>query len=78
MNPDVPPTASDRMPDLDQTAEITMTAGPLTVNMKARATPAGLLAVGGLVGCILLSTAVLVWTATSVKRKRTIAAALGR
>ena len=55
------------MPDLDQTAEITMTAGSLTVNMKARATPAGLLAVGGLVGCILLSTAVLVWTATSVR-----------
>ncbi|MBN9409367.1 MAG: hypothetical protein J0H69_09485 [Burkholderiales bacterium] len=52
--------------------------GRFTADATVQATPAGLLAVGGLVSCILLSTAVLVWTATSVRRQHPIASRLGR
>lgn len=41
-------------------------------------TPAGLLAVGGMVSGILLSVAALVWTATSVRRRHPIASAWRR
>jgi tetrahydromethanopterin S-methyltransferase subunit C len=41
-------------------------------------TPAGLLAVGGMVSGILLSVAALVWTATSVRRHHPIANAWRR
>lgn len=61
-----------------QTAEVDLRLGNFTAQARVRATPAGLLAVGGLVGCILLSTAVLVWTATSVRRKHPLAIALNR
>ncbi len=43
---------------------------------KVKVTPAGLLAIGGLVSGILLSTSVLVWTATNVARRRPLTAAL--
>lgn len=43
---------------------------------KVKVTPVGLLAVGGLVSGILLSTSVLVWTATNVARRRPLTAAL--
>ena len=45
---------------------------------KIVVTPSGLLAIGGLVSSILLSTAVLVQTATSVPRQRPMAWALKR
>jgi len=61
-----------------QTAEIDLRLGSFSTQAKVRVTPGGLLAIGGLVGCILLSTAVLVWTATSVRRKHPLAAALQR
>jgi len=61
-----------------QTAEISLCLGRFSGQARVQATPAGLLAVGGLVACILLSTAVVVWTATSVKRKHPIARAIGR
>lgn len=53
-------------------------AGPVSLKLEVRVTPAGLLAIGGLVSGILLSTAVLVWTATAVPRRHPIAARLGR
>ncbi|MDO8902087.1 MAG: hypothetical protein Q7V15_12105 [Phenylobacterium sp.] len=43
---------------------------------KVKVTPAGLLAIGGLVSGILLSTSVLVWTATNVARRRPLTTAL--
>ncbi|MDP1872721.1 hypothetical protein [Phenylobacterium sp.] len=43
---------------------------------KVKVTPAGLLAIGGLVSGILLSTSVLVWTATSVARRRPLTSAI--
>jgi hypothetical protein len=61
-----------------QTAKVTVRMGRFTADATVQATPAGLLAVGGLVSCILLSTAVLVWTATSVRRQHPIASRLGR
>jgi hypothetical protein len=56
-----------------QTAKLEIAAGPLRLKMKLAVTPAGLLAIGGLVSGILLSTAVLVWTATSVPRRHPLA-----
>ena len=61
-----------------QTAEIDLRLGSFSAQAKVRVTPGGLLAIGGLVGCILLSTAVLVWSATSVRRKHPLATALQR
>ncbi len=43
---------------------------------KVKVTPAGLLAIGALVSGILLSTSVLVWTATSVARRRPLTSAV--
>jgi hypothetical protein len=39
-------------------------------------TPAGILAIGGLVSGILLSTAALVWVSTSVARRHPLATRL--
>jgi len=61
-----------------QTAEIDVHLGNFSAQAKVRVTPGGLIAIGGLVGCILLSTAVLVWSATSVRRKHPLATALQR
>jgi hypothetical protein len=59
-----------------QTAKLEIAAGPLRVKARLTVTPAGLLAIGGLVSGILLSTAVLVWTATSVARRHPVASRL--
>ena len=56
-----------------QTAEVAVRAGSFSAQ-RVDVTPAGLLAIGGLVGCILLSTAALVWTATSGRRRRSLPA----
>lgn len=65
-------------PAPDQHARLDLQAGPVSLKMEVRVTPTGLLAIGGLVSGILLSTAVLVWSATSVPRRHPIAARLGR
>jgi hypothetical protein len=52
---------------------IELTGGPVTLRAEVRVTPKGLLAVGALVSGVLLSTAVLVWTATSVARRHPLA-----
>jgi hypothetical protein len=56
-----------------QTAMIELTGGPVTLRAEVRVTPKGLLAVAALVSGVLLSTAVLVWTATSVARRHPLA-----
>ncbi|MDY6924838.1 MAG: hypothetical protein SWI22_12890 [Pseudomonadota bacterium] len=61
--PDAPAPLSE-----PQTARLALKAGSAAMTLKVRVTPTGLLAIGGLVGTILLSTAVLVWTATGPKR----------
>jgi hypothetical protein len=60
----------------EQTADLDFVAGPVKLSAKVRVTPAGLLAIGGLVGGILLSTAVVVWVSTSVARRHPIATRL--
>jgi len=62
----------------EQHARLDLQAGPVSLKLEVRVTPAGLLAIGGLVSGILLSTAVLVWSATSVPRRHPIAARWGR
>ncbi|MFN4297342.1 MAG: hypothetical protein ACK4FB_10915 [Brevundimonas sp.] len=52
-------------PAKPQKARLDLRAGPVSLKMEVRVTPAGVLAIGGLVSGILLSTAVLVWTATA-------------
>lgn len=64
--------------DRTQTAELDAGVGNSKAHVKVQMTPTGLLAIGGLVGCILLAVSTVVWTATSVKRKHPIASALGR
>lgn len=61
-----------------QTVALDAKAGAFSAHVDLRMTPTGLLAVGGLVSSILLSVAALVWTATSVRRKHPLSAALGR
>jgi hypothetical protein len=61
-----------------QSAEVDVGVGKASMHIKARMTPSGLLAIGGLVGGILLSVTALVWASTSVKRKHPIASALSR
>ncbi|MFN3669748.1 MAG: hypothetical protein ACK4VY_10600 [Brevundimonas sp.] len=61
--PDAPAPLSE-----PQTARLDLKAGPAALTVDVQVTPTGLLAIGGLVGAILLSTAVLVWTATGPKR----------
>lgn len=59
-------------------ASLELRAGAFELKMHVEVTPGALLAIGGLVGSILLSTSVLVWTATSVRRRHPIAAGLIR
>lgn len=61
-----------------QVAEWEASAGPLAMRARVQATPAGLLAVGVLVSGILLSTSVLVWSATNVARRHPVLRRLGR
>lgn len=60
----------------DQIAELDLTTRPLRLRARVRLSPAGILAVGGLVSGILLSTAALVWTSTSVARRHPLASRL--
>lgn len=65
---DSPPTASEA-----QAAVIAFKAGPVDFRAEIRLTPAGVLAIGALVTGVLLSTAVIVWSATSVAREHPLA-----
>lgn len=58
------------------TAAASFRLGEARFTAKVKVTPAGLLAIGALVSGILLSTSVLVWTATSVARRRPLASAI--
>lgn len=58
------------------TAAASFRMGEARIVAKVKVTPAGLLAIGALVSGILLSTSVLVWTATSVARRRPLASAI--
>jgi hypothetical protein len=64
----------DRSPH--QIAEMRATAGRLRFRARVQVTPAGLLAIGGMVSSILLSTTALVWASTSVARRHPIATRL--
>lgn len=58
------------------TAALSLRAGRSRFVAKVSVTPAGLLAIGALVSGILLSTSVLVWSATNVARRRPLAPAM--
>jgi hypothetical protein len=66
-------TAATIAPDAPQTAMIELTGGPVTLRAELRVTPKGVLAIGALVSGVLLSTAILVWTSTSVARRHPLA-----
>jgi hypothetical protein len=69
------PRAADRNAD-GQVARLDLSFGSAKVKVRVHVTPAGLLAIGGLVSSILLSTAALVWVATSAARRHPIASRL--
>ncbi|MAK83366.1 hypothetical protein [Phenylobacterium sp.] len=58
------------------TAAASFRVGDARFVAKVKVTPAGLLAIGALVSGTLLSTSVLVWTATSVARRRPLTSAI--
>jgi len=60
------------------TATATFRVGKVRAVAKVKVTTPGLLAVGGLVSGILLSTAVLVWVSTSAVRRHPVATGLLR
>lgn len=69
------PTATEpRVQPSEATLDIR--AGRLEVRLHVRITPGALLAIGGMVGCILLGASTIVWTATSIRRRHPIAGAL--
>jgi len=57
-------------------ATIVVQAGKAKAVVKMKITNAGLLAIGGLVSSILVSTAALVWVSTSVARRHPVATGL--
>jgi len=59
-------------------AAVSIRAGKVRVGAKVKLTNGGLLAIGGLVSSILLSTTALVWAATSVAREHPVSAGLLR
>jgi hypothetical protein len=60
-----------------QTAELEFTAGTVRLHARLEMTTGGLLAVGALVGAILLASSVIVWTSTSPVRRHPLATRLG-
>jgi hypothetical protein len=80
MTDDAPasPASPQAPPNAPQHARLDLQAGPVSLAMEVRVTPGGLLAIGGLVSGILLSTAVLVWSATAAPRRHPLAWNLGR
>ena len=70
-------TVNNELPVAAQAA-VSFRTRSMTFEARVTVTPATLLAIGGMVGTILLSTAVLVWTGTSVRRRHPLMAALTR
>lgn len=60
------------------TAAASLKAGEFKLAAKVKVTNVGLLAIGGLVSSILLSTTALVWVATSVTRRHPVSTGLLR
>jgi hypothetical protein len=75
---DARPPASPPAMQAPQVARLRLRAGPMSLGLTVRMTPAGLLALGGLVSGILLSTTALVWAATATPRRHPLASALLR
>lgn len=57
-------------------AGVTLRAGKVRFGAKVKVTDKGLLAIGGLVSSILISTAVVVWVSTGVARRHPVATGL--
>ncbi|HIV71780.1 MAG TPA: hypothetical protein H9903_12675 [Candidatus Aquabacterium excrementipullorum] len=72
------PSVIPQFHDKAQTADLALGAAGASAHLKARVTPSGLLATGGLVCGILLSVTALVWAATSVRRRHPVTSALRR
>ena len=68
------PTAAPRR----HVATTNIQFGPVRFRSKVQISTAGLVAVGGLVSSILLSTAALVWVSTTPVRRHPLATRLGR
>lgn len=62
------PRQTPAPPPARNTSTTVLRAGPVKLAVKVRMTPAGLLAVGGMVSGILLSTAALVWVTAAAAR----------
>jgi hypothetical protein len=69
--PPPPPPAAVQALSAEQAADLELRIGDrAALRLSARMTPAGLLAVGGMVWGILLSSAVIVRAAGAVRRER--------
>lgn len=69
-------TDQDRFRPLANSATVVVRTGKAKAAAKVKVTSSGLLAIGGLVSSILLSTAALVWVSTSVARRHPVATGL--
>jgi hypothetical protein len=56
-----------------QSASAEFRWGAMTACAEVRVTPLGILAIGGMLSAVLLSTAVVVWASTSIGRARAAA-----
>ncbi|NQE61970.1 hypothetical protein [Caulobacter sp. RHG1] len=54
----------------EQSASAEFRWGAMTSRAEVRVTPLGILAIGGMLSAVLLSTAVVVWASTSIGRAR--------
>jgi len=72
--PPVSPHATEA-PD-QNSAVLSLRAGKVRLGVRVKVTPRGLVAIGGLVSSILLSTAAVVWVSTSVARRHPVASSL--
>lgn len=54
----------------EQSAMAEFRWGAMTARAEVRVTPLGILAIGGLLSAVLLSSAVVVWASTSIGRAR--------
>lgn len=54
----------------EQTATAEFRWGAMTARAEVRVTPLGILAIGGMLSAVLLSTAAVVWASTSIGRTR--------
>ena len=66
------------MTDTSESAVVKLNAGPAHLDTELRMSPAGLLAVGGLVSAILAASALIVWVATTPVRRHPVARGLLR